>query len=130
MTFFIFLRLNFVLSTSVLQHKKNLLSMEFYLQSMSFNEVKVDSNIRIYVKHTFLNCRIFWLLETGIFSKHYKHWIMKKPKCSYSSTFSSVGVEYLAGMFSILILMHLFSFGLMICENIHFYYNKINYQSQ
>lgn len=70
--------------------------------------------------------RTFWIRETGIFSKHSKHWIIDRiPQCLSSSLFYSVGFDYLAGIFTILILFYLVATLFMICENIYFYHGEI-----
>lgn len=66
------------------------------------------------------------MLETGIFSKHHRHWILKKPKCSFTSSYSSVGLEFMAGMITILTILYISTIGLMLCENIYFYYQINN----
>lgn len=86
-----------------------------------FSTKKVVNFIIIFTRLDFL-CFIYCR------SKQARHWILKKPKCSHTSTFTSVGFDYMAGIFTIMILLYAITFGIMVLENIHFYLYKLLYR--
>lgn len=71
-----------------------------------------------------ISTRFFWMRETGVLSKHERHWVAEKPACLSNVLLTSVGFDYTAPLFFFLIIAYIISLIILILENIFYYYTK------
>lgn len=62
--------------------------------------------------------------ETGIISKHQRHWLAPKPPCLSDALFSSVNFTSTMGSITLLISGYLLALLILILELVHFYWGK------
>lgn len=74
-----------------------------------------------------ISTRFYWMRETGVLSKHERHWVADKPACLSNAIITSVGFEYTAPLFFFLIISYITVLIIMILENIcHYFRQKAN----
>lgn len=62
--------------------------------------------------------------ETGIISKHQRHWIATKSPCFANNLFSSVGLTSTVAVLILLGIGYLVSLVILLLENLVFVYHK------
>lgn len=72
-------------------------------------------------KSTFWN----WMRETGVFSKHKRHWILSKPTCMSNAIVMSVGFDYVGSFF--IFLLFAYAIAMIILAAEIGYYRFVNH---
>lgn len=71
-----------------------------------------------------ISTRFYWMRETGVLSKQERHWVAQKPPCLSNTIVTSVGFDYTAPLFCLLLASYMTALIVMISENAFHYFEQ------